>query len=496
MTSQINPLNIDGSYPVAGQDNNSQGFRDNFTNIRTNFQDAADEITDLQNKVILKAALSTSGAPALNNNMGNISLTNALIQGFSATKVVPTGTSGTVTINYQSGHYQSITTTGSISLVFTAANWTTNGTYGYLKLQINITNVAHTVTLPAAVSLGTAGLQGLSGQTITFAATGTYEFGFGSYDGGATITIFDLNRALTNFSGADLTIDDITASGTANITGNVNGGNLRTAGLVSAAGNVIGGNITSGGLIQGATVSSVGAVTSATVAASGNVSGGNIVGFIRPTAGSASLPSIDLVSGTLTSTPEAGAIEYDGVVLYTTPQASQRGVSASEHFIVLTADYTATDTSAAQKVFNSPANGTITLPASTSYFFEALYIIAPAINMNAVTCSTLFALGGTLTSINYVAESTTGLSSAVLAVSRAQGTGVGSTVVTTAAPGGAATNFTIRLTGTFRTNAAGTFIPQIAFSGTPGSSPVIKQNSFFRCVPIGTNTVASVGNWS
>ena len=31
MTSQINPNNIDGNYPVAGVDNNSQGFRDNFT---------------------------------------------------------------------------------------------------------------------------------------------------------------------------------------------------------------------------------------------------------------------------------------------------------------------------------------------------------------------------------------------------------------------------------------------------------------------------------
>ena len=46
MASNINPNNIDGSYPVAGQDNNSQGFRDNFTNTATNFQYAADEIRE------------------------------------------------------------------------------------------------------------------------------------------------------------------------------------------------------------------------------------------------------------------------------------------------------------------------------------------------------------------------------------------------------------------------------------------------------------------
>ena len=30
MASNINPNNIDTTYPVAGQDNDSQGFRDNF----------------------------------------------------------------------------------------------------------------------------------------------------------------------------------------------------------------------------------------------------------------------------------------------------------------------------------------------------------------------------------------------------------------------------------------------------------------------------------
>ena len=44
MASSINPSNIDGTYPVAGQDNDSQGFRDNFTNIKTNFTSAKTEI--------------------------------------------------------------------------------------------------------------------------------------------------------------------------------------------------------------------------------------------------------------------------------------------------------------------------------------------------------------------------------------------------------------------------------------------------------------------
>ena len=55
MASSINTSNIDGAYPVAGQDNSSQGFRDNFTNVKTNFGYTKSELEDLQTKSILKA---------------------------------------------------------------------------------------------------------------------------------------------------------------------------------------------------------------------------------------------------------------------------------------------------------------------------------------------------------------------------------------------------------------------------------------------------------
>ena len=37
MASNITNANIEDDFPVAGQDNDSQGFRDNFTNIKTIF---------------------------------------------------------------------------------------------------------------------------------------------------------------------------------------------------------------------------------------------------------------------------------------------------------------------------------------------------------------------------------------------------------------------------------------------------------------------------
>ena len=51
MTSLINITNIDITYPIAGQDNDTQGFRTNFQNIRNNFVTARSEITALQSNV-------------------------------------------------------------------------------------------------------------------------------------------------------------------------------------------------------------------------------------------------------------------------------------------------------------------------------------------------------------------------------------------------------------------------------------------------------------
>lgn len=48
MTSQINVNTLDTDYPIAGVDNDSQGFRDNFTIIRTALQTAASELTAIQ----------------------------------------------------------------------------------------------------------------------------------------------------------------------------------------------------------------------------------------------------------------------------------------------------------------------------------------------------------------------------------------------------------------------------------------------------------------
>jgi hypothetical protein len=196
MTSAINPNNIDGQYPVAGQDNNSQGFRDNFTNTSTNFEYAAIEITELQNKAILKTAL-TGGT--LQNNMGNAVISNAQLIG-QTTNVVTLGnvTASTANIVFGVGSYQTATTQGNTQLNLTG--WPSSGLYATVRLQLTTTAANANITLPATVSQGLTGIQGLAGNVITVAQTGTYNFEFTTSDGGTTVTIQDLNRPLSVYT--------------------------------------------------------------------------------------------------------------------------------------------------------------------------------------------------------------------------------------------------------------------------------------------------------
>jgi hypothetical protein len=191
MTSAINPNDIDGTYPVAGQDNNSQGFRDNFTNTKTNFQYAANEITDLQTNVVLKAALTGT---VLDNDMGGSPLSNANISDFSAVAAILGTLTGTVTINYTAGHYQTVTATSGASISLAFSNFPAAGNFGIVRVAITILNTASTVVLPGAVSIGTGNLQGYSAGTISYDQSGTYTYDFTTSDGGTTITVFDLSQ--------------------------------------------------------------------------------------------------------------------------------------------------------------------------------------------------------------------------------------------------------------------------------------------------------------
>ena len=107
MASNIVPGNVDGTYPKAGQDNSSQGFRDNFSAIKNNFTEAVTEIEALQTN---KANLNASSDFADNE------VTRAKFKDTSETVYAHGTTGGAITLNHQNGHYQTITSNASITL--------------------------------------------------------------------------------------------------------------------------------------------------------------------------------------------------------------------------------------------------------------------------------------------------------------------------------------------------------------------------------------------
>ena len=197
--SQINTNGINVNYPVPGVNNNSQGFRDNFATIRTNLNTASTEITDLQNNVVVKAALANT---VVNNNMANTLISNALTRSFRAsTYNLGNNISNTVIVNASLGDVQYGTVSGNTTLQF--AGWAPSGTQSNVQLILNISNSQSVISFPSQVSMtGTYGVETLENfSNISNVATVSIPYGvnqleyrLSTTDCGNNITIEPYNR--------------------------------------------------------------------------------------------------------------------------------------------------------------------------------------------------------------------------------------------------------------------------------------------------------------
>lgn len=147
--STINTNGIDVNYPVPGVNNSSQGFRDNFASIKTNINTAATEITDLQNKVVVKQALNNS---TLNNDMANTLISNASTRSFRATTYnLGNALSGTVLVDVSLGDVQYGTIAGNTTLQF--GSWAPTGTQSNVQLSLNVSNADAVISFPSELAI-------------------------------------------------------------------------------------------------------------------------------------------------------------------------------------------------------------------------------------------------------------------------------------------------------------------------------------------------------
>jgi hypothetical protein len=137
MASNINYASIDETYPIAGKDNDSQGFRDNFGFIKNSLTSAKSEIENLQNNTV---KLNEDNSFSFENTISKAQLKNwgeTLHDG---------GTIGTDTlVSYTDGSVQLFKIAGDLNL--SLDGFPPINIVGKLRIHLtNDTTVPHTVT--------------------------------------------------------------------------------------------------------------------------------------------------------------------------------------------------------------------------------------------------------------------------------------------------------------------------------------------------------------
>jgi len=244
---------------------------------------------------------------------------------------------------------------------------------------------------------------------------------------------------------------------------------------------------------SGQVLTSAGSGAIPTWSPAGGFTGGTLTSNLTLAAGTTSLSPLTFQSGTLLTSATAGAAEFDGKVLYSTP--ASRGVSPSMMFYRLESNYVGSNINTAQSVFGVG----VTLAASTVYAFE--YKFALSKTAGTTTHSVGLSFGGTAT-INNISYGGAGINS--LSALSIFNTSPNFIAITTAS------NFTITssfstsirvhywtLSGTVSIATGGTFIPQYTLSAAPGGAYSTVAGSYFAIWPIGASGAnTSVGPWA
>ena len=140
---------INQEFPVAGKDNPSQGFRDNFKNIT---QALSTINSDVENLNI--SAVQTTQTNDFDNNI----IKQATFQDCSSVIFDETSTTqtGDVTVDFSAGHYQKFKI-GEGTHRFSVTNWPGSGKFSSLILSISTASTA-----PTYVDFGATNLYNLS----------------------------------------------------------------------------------------------------------------------------------------------------------------------------------------------------------------------------------------------------------------------------------------------------------------------------------------------
>ena len=181
LNSDINYTSIDSEYPVAGKDNDSQGFRDNFSYIKNNFDYAKteiedllastirnDEIADFNDQDIINANLSNYTEKEL--SIGSVSLSSAAI------------------IDFYAAPYQSLTIAGD-NVQLTLINFPNSGKLGKVRIELTSDGNSRTVTLGTRINTNFIKHSSVPATIKVTSNTVPVILDFWTYDNGSTIFV-------------------------------------------------------------------------------------------------------------------------------------------------------------------------------------------------------------------------------------------------------------------------------------------------------------------
>ena len=167
MTSLINFAAINENFPVAGQDNDTQVFRDNFDTIKTNFSAAKTEITDLQDN----AARTDQDNDFLYNVVGSVTLSDAYLRKKDYGAAIIAGTQD---ISFKQAMYHVVKFGANTSLSFSE----------FPTVAIDINNLGQV----GKATLELYGNDNVTPRTITFTTSGGTVIKKLGFPGSVTVT--------------------------------------------------------------------------------------------------------------------------------------------------------------------------------------------------------------------------------------------------------------------------------------------------------------------
>ena len=198
-TNYINAINV--LYPVAGADNNSQGFRDNFSNIANALGSAKSDINELQ---------LNSVRTDQTNNFNSSIIQQAQFQDCSVTLYDGTGVveTGNVMVDYTNGSYQKFSISGGTHN-FSVTNWPGTDQSASMLLAVTTASISNTY-----INFTDPNVTNLSSDKFPFQLTEPHYYIFEIIHDGAENRTFvkKLNDRILRATTLDVNAENVTGT--------------------------------------------------------------------------------------------------------------------------------------------------------------------------------------------------------------------------------------------------------------------------------------------